>query len=115
MEKSYAVVKEINSVREVQNVMRDSGGVHNNNWLFLGTGGWHGTNKNLEDCERILKGEDETWLPDGAYVTVLIVNPKDVTIRWGEVHVRSLKEVIWLRERIIETLDIIPITQDGNR
>jgi hypothetical protein len=114
MEGSYEIVKEITSVREVQNIMRENG-VDNNNWLFLGTGGWHGTNKTLDDCERILKGEDETWLPGGAYVTVLLINPKAVSIRWGEVHVRTLNEANWLREKVRETLDIIPITQEGNK
>jgi hypothetical protein len=109
----YEVVQEIMNFRDVLSHFGENG-ADTENWLFCSTQGWHGTYKTLNDCERIIKGEDETWLPKGAYITVLIIEPKAVRIKWGEIHVKHLDQVEWLRKRVRETLDAISITQEGN-
>ena len=105
----YQVVKEVTNFRDVAKLMKEEG-----NWLFIGTGGWHGTSMTLDDCVRIMKGEDETWLPDGSYVTVFIVNPKAVSIRWGEIKLKAENEVEYLRNKVIETMESVTFSQIGN-
>jgi hypothetical protein len=106
---AYQVVQELTSFRDVAAILKEG-----ESWLFCGTEGWHGTRQTLADCERILRNKDSTWLPDGAYITVFIVNPKNVSIKWGEIHLRSLSEVEWLRERVRETLEKIQKDQEVN-
>lgn len=105
----YETVKEVTNFRDVAAIMKEEG-----NWLFVGTGGWHGTSMSLDDCVRILKGEDDKWLPGGAYVTVFIVNPARVTLRWGEIKLKNQNEVDYLRSKIKETLLEIEDSQTGN-
>lgn len=111
---SYQTVNELTSFRDVvmhfQNAEPDA-----ENMILLSTGGWHGSYKTLDDCERILKNQDKDWLPGGAYVTVLIIDTKNVSMKWGEIRLKTLSEVEWLRNKIRETLDLIPITQEANK
>ena len=95
----YNIVKEITNFRELSAILKD-----NDFWVFVGMGGWHGTNSSLDDAERILRGEDLTLTPAGAYVTVFVVDPVAVSIRWGEIRLKSLKEVDFLREKVSQTV-----------
>lgn len=108
---SYEVIKEVINFREVVGYLNDD----EDAFILIGTGGYHGTHKTLSDCERILKDKDETWLPGGASATILIINPREVTVRWGEIHIRNLKEVEWLRKKVREGLEKISITQEDNK
>jgi hypothetical protein len=109
---TYEIVKELTSFRDVVNHYKDNA---EENWLFLSTGGWHGTGQTLDDLVRILDGKDEIWKPEGAYVTVLILDPATVTLRWGEIRVKNKTEVEWLRAKVNETINLIRLSQEGNR
>jgi hypothetical protein len=105
----YEVVNELTSFRDVAALLKT-----NNSWVFLGTGGWHGTSMSLDDCDSILRGDHEKWLPGGAYITVFIIDPAKVSVKWGEIHLRNLNEVEYLREKVAETLEKIKESQQNN-
>jgi hypothetical protein len=107
-------LEEIRTFRDVFNHFEDVG-ADEANWLFLSTGGYHGSKQTLEDMERILRGEDETWLPNGAHLTVLIVCPEATSMKWGTIHIKNKNEIEYLRKRVKETMEIIPKTQEGNQ
>jgi hypothetical protein len=108
----YETTKELTSFRDVVNNLNES---EETNWILLSTGGWHGTNQTLDDCERILKGDDEKWTEQGAYITVFIILPESVTIKWGEVRLKNLNEVEWLRRKVRKSLESISNSQEGNQ
>jgi len=107
---SYEVIKELTNFREVLAALNDD----EDAFLLLSTGGWHGTKRTLDDCERILKNEDPDWLPGGASVTVLIINPDKVYVRWGDIKIKDMNQVNELRKRQTESIDRISISQEGN-
>lgn len=111
---TYEVIQELINFRDVVAAFPD-GIADNEHWLIVGTGGWHGSYTTLDDCELILRDAHPTWKKDGAYITVLVINPKDVTIKWGQVHLKNLSEVSWCRQQVKATLDIIQITQEGSK
>lgn len=111
---SYEVIQELINFRDVVKEFPD-GGADSEHWLFVGTGGWHGSYATLDDCELILRDMHPTWKKDGAYITVLVFNPKEVYVRWGQIHLKSLTEIEWIRNQVKATLDIIPISQEGSK
>lgn len=108
----YEVIKEVINFREVASYFNEDNG---ESFLLCSTGGWHGTHRSLNDCERILKGKDEIWAPGGASITVLIINPSKVTIRWGEIRITKQNEIEWLRKKTRETLEKLNIEQEENK
>ena len=107
----YEIVKELTSFRDVVNHFKEAS---EPSYLLLSTEGWHGSNWTLNDCERILKDEDEVWTTKGAYITVFIVCPQSVTLRWGNVRLKTQQEIDWLRKRQAESLELINRSQEGN-
>lgn len=103
-QEGYHVVNEVTSFRDVSALMKDESA---GNLLLIGTGGWHGTKRSLSDADRIIRGEDPVWLPSGAYITVFILNPEKVSINWGEIHVKTLNEVEWLREKVTQSVHFL--------
>jgi hypothetical protein len=107
---SYSV-EEITSFRDVvdhfENAGEDEAII-----LLVGTGGYHGNRWTLNDLERILKGEDDKWKGDYVFATVLILNPADVIVKWGEVKIKSLNEVEYLRKKVRETISLV-LQQEG--
>lgn len=88
------------------------GGADELNWLFVGTSGVHGTYLTLDDAEAILRAgearaEEDAWPPR---VTVLIVYPRRVWCRYGDVAV-TLDDVAWLREQVALTLVAVAESQ----
>lgn len=110
----YETVQELITFRDVVAALPE-GNVDNDHWFLVGTGGWHGSYTTLDDCELILRDAHPTWKKDGAYITVLVINPKEVTIKCGQVHLKNLSEVAWCRQQVSATLDIISITQEGSK
>lgn len=111
MVEGYEVVKEITSFRDIVNHFKEQS---EPSLLLLSTEGWHGSDWTLDDCERILKDEDEVWTTKGAYITVLILSPVSVSLKWGNVRIKTLQEVEWLRKKVKESLDRILETQAVN-
>lgn len=110
-QEGYEVVSEITSFRDVTALMKDESA---GNLLLVGTGGWHGSKRTLADADRIIRGDDTTWLPSGAYITVFVLNPEKVSINWGEIHVKTLNEVEWLREKVTASLDFLNAWQKAS-
>lgn len=111
---SYEIVQELINFRDVVAAFPD-GVADNNHWLFVGTGGWHGSHTTLDDCELILRDAHPTWKKDGAYITLLVINPYEVSVKWGQVHLKNLTEIEWCRKQVKATLDIIQILQEGSK
>jgi hypothetical protein len=108
---SYEVIDEVINFRAVVDYLNSN----EDAFTILSTGGWHGTNKTLDDCEKIINDEDPNWLPGGASVTVLIIDPAKVCVRWGEIKLKDLNQVAWLRKKVQESVDRISISQEGNK
>lgn len=98
---SYEVVKEVTSFRDIVNHFKE----YKDSYLLLGTGGWHGSNWTLADCERILNNEDEIWTTQGAYITVFIIQPELISIKYGNVKLKNMSEVEWLRKKLKDSID----------
>lgn len=93
-----------------------SGIADSRNWIFLSTGGVHGSKNTIQDAEYILRGEDpdEEPLPNGrTLITVLIVQPVSCVLYWGEVQV-NMDDLNYLRRLIRSTLENIADSQGGN-
>ena len=105
---NYEVVKEITSFRDIANHFKEDG----DSYLLLGTGGWHGSNWTLADCERILNDEDEIWTTQGAYITVFIIQPALVSLKWGNVKLKNMAEVEWLRKKVKDSVDRLRESQE---
>lgn len=87
------------------------------NWCFCSTSGVHGMYTTLDTCERHLRGErdpekdvDEDWVPS---VTVLVVQPRLVVLRYGHLDV-TLEDVAFLRGLVRSTLAAVATSQEGN-
>jgi len=86
------------------------------NWIFLSTGGIHGTFNTIEDAEYILRGEDlnQEPLPNGrTLITVLIVQPQRCVLRWGDIQV-NMEDLNYLRKLVRSSLENITDGQGGN-
>ncbi|MFI5405130.1 MAG: hypothetical protein ACHQ1D_01315 [Nitrososphaerales archaeon] len=108
-------IKEIRSVQEIY-TMFPNGIADSRNWIFLSTGGVHGTDNTIDDAEYILRGEDldEEPLPNGrTLITVLIVQPTACVLLWGEVQV-NMDDLTYLRGLVRSTIINIHNSQGGN-
>lgn len=108
---------EITNLRELKELWSDES---LEKWLLLSTGGWHGTYLTLDDIESILRGESQfSEEVNGKYwVTILLIYPQNArhlefNIRWGDIPI-DLEEIMWLRERVRESLLKIEFSQEGN-
>jgi len=110
----YEVI-ELRSIQEVYSLF-PNGVADRLNWLFLSTGGPHGSFDNIEDAEYILRGEDPKTqpLPNGrTLITVLVLQPSRCTLYWGEIQV-NLEDLNYLRKLVRSTLKFIELSQGGN-
>jgi len=110
----YEVI-EIRSMQEIY-IMFPNGIADRRNWIFLSTGGGHGSTNTIEDAEYILRGEDpdEEPLPNGrTLITVLILQPAPCVLYWGEIQV-NMEDLNYLRRLVRSTLENIADSQGGN-
>jgi hypothetical protein len=78
------------------------------NWLFLSTSGVHGSYRTLKDVSgKIAAGET-------VEVTFLVLQPRKVAVRYGNVLVRSEAEAHILRRLVDTTVHAIKLSQSGN-
>lgn len=108
-------IKEIRSIQEIY-ALFPNGIADRRNWIFLSTGGVHGTDNTIDDAEYILRGEDldEEPLPNGrTLITLLIVQPVACVLLWGEVQV-NMEDLQYLRKLVRSTLENIVDSQGGN-
>lgn len=110
----YEVIQELVTFRDVVAAF-PNGEADADHWLIIGTGGWHGSYMTLDDCELILKDMHPTWKKGGAYITLLVLNPKEVTIKWGQVQLKNQSEIDWCRNQTRVTEDVFNISQEGSR
>lgn len=106
---------EIRSIQEIRELF-PNGIADERSWIFLSTGGIHGSTNTIEDAEYILRGEDmdEQPLPNGkTLITVLIVHPATCVLRWGEVQV-NMEDLNYLRKLVRSTIESIHNSQGGN-
>ena len=106
---------EIRSMQEIY-ALFPNGVADQRNWIFLSTGGMHGSTNTIEDAEYILRGEDldEEPLPNGrTLITVLIVQPAACMLMWGEVQV-NMEDLNYLRKLVRSSLENIHESQGGN-
>jgi len=92
--------EEIGSMDDVRRAL-EGVGVNEDNWLFVGTSGIHGSYTKLDEYPEI-----DTF-------TVLIVRPRTVSNLYGRVEVDD-EDVAYLREKVSETIDVITETQSAN-
>lgn len=100
LEDNYTCV-EIKNIKEVYDIFAKE---DCQSWLFVGTGGFHGTEQTLCEMEKTIltfHSERNSW-----YCTVLIIEPQQCSLKWGEVEVK-LEDVDFLRRHITETHKIL--------
>ena len=108
-------ISEIRSMQEIYSFF-PNGIADSRHWVFLSTGGVHGTSNTIEDAEYILRGEDldEEPLPNGrTLITVLIVRPAACVLLWGEIQV-NMEDLQYLRKLVRSTLENVIDSQGGN-
>jgi len=106
---------EIRTMQEIRDLF-PNGIADERNWIFLSTGGIHGSDNTIIDAEYILRGEDpdEEPLSNGrTLITVLIVHPATCVLRWGEVQV-NMDDLNYLRKLVRSSIDSIHYSQGGN-
>lgn len=107
---------ELRSMRDVKAIF-PAGEADAHNWLFIGTSGVHGTGITLDQAAKILKrSEDAIAAPlvnGKTYITVLVVHPRLVVMKYGEILV-SAADVKLLRKLVRSTIQSIADTQDAN-
>lgn len=107
---------ELRSMREVKAIF-PSGQADERNWLFVATGGYHGTHRGLNEAEKVLRGDPEAYsgtMENGkTFVTVLIVHPRLCVIKYGEIQV-NLEELKLLRNLVKSTIEAIQKSQEAN-
>jgi len=91
---------QIDDMSDVRRAL-DGVGINEDNWLFVGTSGIHGSYTKLSEY------------PEQDHFTVLIVRPRTVSNLYGEVTVDH-EDVKWLSKRVRETLEVINKTQGRN-
>ncbi len=108
-------VMQLRTMAELRELFPD-GKANDLNWVFLSTSGVHGSYQSLDGVfssdARIEAQEDgEEFEP---MVTVLVVQPRLVVLRYGALHI-TVEDVPYLRGLVNSTLEAIPGTQIGNR
>lgn len=108
------IVDEIRSVKEVKSIFHE-GYDPRLNWLFLSTQGNHGTYLTLDDIEEIIAGTSTKAGPVNGkfWITVCIVMPRLSNLLYGEILVGP-NDIDFLRDIVRNTLEAIPMTQQGN-
>jgi len=81
-------------------------------WLFLSTGGLHGTTTTLEDAERSFIVGDHTTLD--REIGFIVVVPLTAQIFYGRLRVGSVEDVKCLRRWVKQSLDSAARSQEGN-
>lgn len=111
-------VASIKTMAEVRTFFPD-GEASELNWLFCATSGVHGTYLTIDECEREIRDpaayELENNEPPSSptTITVLIVQPRIVHMRYGEVSV-TLDDLAWLRRVVTSSVEWVAKSQAGN-
>lgn len=99
---SHYTVTEIRSMQELRGMFPD-GQADALNWLFLSTSGIHGSYGTLDG-----------WTPDAPWITVLVLAPRMVRARYGEIEITA-EDIPWLRRVVETTITEVAKSQEGNR
>jgi len=97
--------REIKTIDELHQLLVN--GANEYNWLFCSTGGVHGTEDSIQDLENDWHVEQDHLL------TVLVVRPRLVSVRYGRISVTK-HDLSWIRDQVAATLQAIQISQCGN-
>lgn len=107
---------ELRSMREVKTIF-PTGEADERNWLFVATGGYHGTERGLNEAEKVLRGAEDSYsetMENGkTFVTVLVVHPRLCVLKYGEIQV-NLEELKLLRQLVKSSLEAIQRSQEDN-
>ena len=91
----------------------ESGYEHNdNNWIFGGTSGIHGTYRKLESFVPIFESENHPEHYED--FTILIVFPRLVSCFCGTIQIRSIEDVEWMYDAIENSINGVIKSQEGN-
>jgi hypothetical protein len=93
----------ISSVHDVREIFPD-GKADLMNWFFLSTSGVHGSYATLDD---LYTGDY------GGSITMLVVQPRLVVVRYGEVEVEK-DDIPFLRGLVTSTIQAVAQSQEGN-
>lgn len=105
-------VKQMKSIEDVREIFDDLDDISwDMNWLFLSTSGVHGSYISLDDLESWDETEEGYEWP--RFITILIVHPRLVVIRYGEILIQP-EDVPYLRECVKRTIEAITKSQEGN-
>ena len=107
---------ELRSMREIRTIFPD-GEADERNWLFVATGGYHGTHRGLNEAEKVLRDAEDRYsntMENGkTFVTVLVVHPRLCVLKYGEIQV-NLEELKFLRKLVQSSIESIKKSQEDN-
>ena len=92
-----------------------SNGPDHLNWIIASTSGVHGTYHNLNELEM-----DWSFITNNPnrnferYITILVIHPRMVAMLYGEIYIRNLNDLKWLRKQVTATLNNIHESQQHN-
>jgi hypothetical protein len=104
----YEVKQTIKTMANLRSFFPD-GKANELNWCFLSTSGVHGTYATLDGMHEPEDGEEPF-----RHITVLVVQPRLVVMRYGNIDVETDEDERWLRELVNSTIVAVKKSQEGN-
>lgn len=90
-------------------------GVDEFNLIIGSTGGVHGTSFTLDDIEKhwdIVDDKDDNYY--GRDFTYLVIHPRICVLRYGNIKMRTLDDIRWLRQLITNSVYVLQKDQYNN-
>jgi len=104
----YKVFESIKSMADIREVF-PTGEANELNWCFLSTSGVHGSYATLDGIHEPDEGEEPF-----RHITVLIVQPRLVVLRCGNVNVETDEDEQFLRRLVASSIEAVKESQKGN-
>jgi hypothetical protein len=105
----YKTIDSIKSIADLRELFPD-GKADELNWCFLSTSGVHRSYHTLDDMH-IPDEDDGTFFRN---VTVLVVHPRLVVLKYGHITVETDEDEKWLRGLVRSSVDAVRESQKGN-
>jgi hypothetical protein len=111
----YEVQASIKSIDDLKTLF-PNGKANDLNWVFYSMSGVHGTYTTLDEIDAGEPDDDpeENLAPYQSELTVLVVHPRLVVLKYGNIRVHDKAEADWLRELVASSLAAVIKTQEGN-
>lgn len=90
-------IKQINTFEELKEIFGDDAKADDLNFCLFSTSGIHGTYITIEEIEKSFLLDKDDDANYGTSLTVLVVHPRTVTLKYGNIEVTK-ENIDWLRK-----------------